>query len=107
ERSSEKDAVRTREHVSVAEVSVTNLGLRLEDGELATNRVKIGVAEEVATAKPGAIEHQGLRKSGNVAGRCEAPHLDLPAGDLHVADHLPEVAASLHIHGVVAQDVFV
>src|SRR3954453_6276870 len=102
EGAAEEDAVGAREHVAIPEIGVPNLRLRLENRELAPHRVKVGVTEQVATAKPGAVEHQAFRQRSNISGRSEPANLDLSAGNLHVANHLAEVAASLHVHRVVA-----
>src|SRR6476646_8180198 len=104
ERAAEDDAVRAREHVAgTAGEGVADLGLRLEDYELAAGGMQLLVVEQVAAAEAGAIEDQRFGQRGDVRRRRELAHLDLAASDLHVADHLAQVAAGLHVHRVVAK----
>ena len=64
ERAAEEDAVGPREHVAgAAGEGVAHLRLRLEDRELAARRVQLLVAEQLAAAKAGAVEHQRSRAS--------------------------------------------
>src|SRR4051812_4354500 len=63
ERPAEQDAVTAREHVTeFAERGVAYLGLRLENRELAADRMQLLIAEQLARAEAGAIEHQAFRK---------------------------------------------
>src|SRR3954471_3458290 len=58
EGAAEQDAVRSREHVAgPAGKGVADLRLRLQDGELAARRVEVLVAEQLAAAQSGAVEH--------------------------------------------------
>src|SRR6476469_3654871 len=58
-----QDAVCAGKHVAeIAECRVSDLGLWLEDRELTTHRLQLLVAEQVAAAKAGAIEHEGFRQ---------------------------------------------
>src|SRR5689334_14699094 len=103
ERAAEEDAVRAGEHVAEAPLcGVADLGLRLEDGELAADRMQVLVAEQVAATEAGAVEHQAFGKRGDIGGRRELAYLDPAAGNQNVAGHLAEVAAGLDIHRVVA-----
>src|SRR5690348_5990723 len=104
ERASEDDPVGPREHVAgPAGERILDLGLRLEDRELAARGAQVLVAEQLAAAEPRAVEYQRFGQSGNVGGCREAADLDPSAGDLHVLDHLPQVAARLDVHRVVAK----
>src|SRR5213075_1456575 len=99
ERAAEDDSVGAREHVAeVAERRVTNLRLRLEDGELAARRVQVLVVEQLAAAKAGAVEDQLFRQRCNVGGRGEAANLDVAAGNLNVSQHLSKIASGLDVH---------
>src|SRR4051794_7984672 len=99
ERAAEQDAVGAREHVTwAASECVADLRLRLEDHELPARRVKVRVAEQLAAAEAGTVQHQRFGKCGDICRLREAPHLDFAAGELHVAEHLAKVAARLHIH---------
>src|SRR5436190_11285743 len=98
----EDDSVGAREHVAeVAERRVTNLRLRLEDGELAARRVQVLVVEQLAAAKAGAVEDQLFGKPGDIGRRGEAPNFDVAAGDLDVAQHLSKITPGLDVHRVV------
>ena len=99
ERAAEDDAVGAREHVAgAAGEGIADLRLRLEDGELAARRMQVLVAEQVAAAEAGAVEDERFGQRRDIGGRREPPDLDLAAGDLHVADHLAEIAAGLDVH---------
>src|SRR3954465_2496194 len=64
ERPAEQDAVRPREHVAEPSLGrITDLRLRLEDRELAADRLEQLIAEQVAAAEAGAVEDQVFRKS--------------------------------------------
>ena len=65
--------------------------------------LQVLVVEQLAAAEARAVEDQGFGQGGDVGRSRELAHLDLAAGDLHVADHLAEVAAGLDVHRVVAQ----
>src|SRR5689334_976106 len=61
------DAVGPREHVpGAASDGVADLRLRLEDGELAADRLQLLIAEQVAAAEAGAVEDQGFGQGGEV-----------------------------------------
>src|SRR5690349_22875537 len=67
ERAAEQDAVGAREHVAELTLRrVADVWLRLEDRELAADRVQLLIAEQVAAAEPGAIERQALWQGRNV-----------------------------------------
>src|SRR4051812_10424337 len=92
ERPAEDDAIGPREHVARAAAErILHLRLRLEDRKLAARRVQVLVAEQVATAEPGAVEDQVFGQGRNVGRSGELADLDPPAGDLHVADHLAQI----------------
>src|SRR4051812_17698737 len=81
ERAAEQDPVGTREHVSgAASVGVTDVRLRLQDGELAAHRLELGVAEQLPAAEAGAVEYQRFGQGGDVGRGRKAPHLDLATG---------------------------
>src|SRR5689334_14386171 len=72
ERAAEDDAVGPREHVAeVPERGILNLGLGLEDRELAARRMHLLIIEQVAAAEPGAVEYKGFGQRGYVGGRRE------------------------------------
>src|SRR4051812_7779611 len=103
ERAAEDDPVRPREHVPGASgEGILHLRLRLEDGELAARGVEILVSEQVTAAEPGAVEDETLGQRRNLGGRSELANLELATRDLHVADHLTEVASGFNVHSVVA-----
>src|SRR5689334_4987352 len=80
ERPAEQDAVGARKHVAeLALRRVAHLGLGFEDRELAADRVKLLVAEQVAAAETGAVKYQFLRQAGDGRGFAEAAHFDLAA----------------------------
>src|SRR6266496_2740610 len=86
ERATEDDPIGARKHVTRASgEGVAHLGLRFEDRQLTTRRVQVLVAEQIAAAEAGTIEHQRFRKRSDVCGRGDLADLDLPAGDLNVA----------------------
>src|SRR5437764_5951080 len=96
ERAAEDDPVGPREHVAGASgEGILDFGLRLEDRELAARGMKVLIAEQVAAAEAGAVEDEAFRQGCDVSGSRELADFDLAAGDLHVADHLAEVAAGL------------
>src|SRR3954470_21154584 len=103
ERAAEHDAVGPREHVAgLAGEGVADLRLRQQDGELAAGRPKLGIAEPGAGPAAGAVEYQRLRKGGDLGGRGEGAALEPAAGSEYVAHHLPQIAAGLDVHRVVA-----
>src|SRR5207253_10737929 len=84
ERAAEDDPVGPGEHVArAAGERILDLGLRLEDGELAAGWSKLLVAEQVAAAEAGAVEDEAFRQCSNAGRRREFPHFDLAAGNLH------------------------
>src|SRR3954452_1397794 len=82
ERAAEQDSVGAREHVAELSLDrVADLRLRLEDRELAADRRQQLVAEQVAAAKPGAVEDQRFRQGRDLGRSRESPDLDSAAGD--------------------------
>src|SRR5437762_7586913 len=105
ERAAEDDPIGAREHVARASgEGVAHLGLRFEDRQLTARRAQVLVAEQLAAAKAGAIEHDHFRKCSDICGCGDLADLDHPAGDLNVAKHLTEIAPGFDVHRVVAHD---
>src|SRR5690242_7371730 len=78
ERPAKDDPVGARKHVAeAAKRCVANLRLRLEDRELAANRLQLLVAEQLARAETGAVENEVLAKRSHIGRRRQPADLDL------------------------------
>src|SRR3546814_5903557 len=69
------DPVGTREHIArLAGEGVVDLGLRDQDGKLAADRDQVGIAEELARAKTGAVEDERFGERCDLGGRRSEEH---------------------------------